>query len=135
VTSETPEQGQATTGSERRASTWVGVLTGLLVGAVGFIVAVLASLVSRVVWRTGLLDVPWGLGLAVAGSVSVVVLARAVGRLAGFAAAGGWLIGLFYVFSPRPEGDYIIASDALGYSFLALSVLAVMATAAWGSAS
>jgi hypothetical protein len=99
------------------------------------VVACLASLVARIVWRVDPVAVPWGLVLAVGGSVSLVVLARNVGRSAGFAAAGGWLVGLFYVFSPRSEGDYIIADDGLGYSYLLLSVLAVMIAAAWGAGS
>jgi hypothetical protein len=101
----------------------------------GFVVAALASLVARIVWRSDPVVVPWGLVLAVGGSVSVVVLAKTITRSAGYTAAAGWLVGLFYVFSPRIEGDYVIADDGLGYGFLLFSVLAVMTTAAWGSAS
>ncbi len=115
-----------------RGATW---LVALLALGAGFVVACLASLVSRIVWDVGPIAVPWGLVLSVAASVSLVVLARTIGRMPGFAAAGGWLVGLFYVFSPRAEGDYVIAGDALGYGFLLLSVLAVMIAAAWGSAS
>jgi hypothetical protein len=107
----------------------------LVAAGAGFVVAGLASVVSRVVWRVESLVLPWGLVLAVGGSVALVVLARAVTRSAGLAAAAGWLVGLFYVFSPRSEGDYVIAGDGLGYGFLVTSVLAVMVAAAWGSAS
>ncbi|MGH3506659.1 MAG: hypothetical protein ACRDO2_05585 [Nocardioidaceae bacterium] len=118
----------------RRAG-WVTAVLTVVVASAGFVVACLASLVARIVWRVDPVAVPWGLVLAVGGSASLVVLARTVGRSAGFAAAGGWLVGLFYVFSPRSEGDYIIADDGLGYSYLLLSVLAVMIAAAWGAGS
>jgi hypothetical protein len=91
--------------------------------------------VARIVWRVDGLVVPWGWVLAVAGSASLVVVARGVTRSAGIAAAAGWLIGLLYVFSPRTEGDYVIPDDALGVSFLLFAVLSVAVAAAWGSAS
>jgi hypothetical protein len=132
VTTQSPPPG-ATKGAGRPG--WFIALVSVVAAGAGFVVAGLASLVARIVWRSDPLVVPWGLVLAVGGSASLVVLARTITRSAGFAAAGGWLVGLFYVFSPRNEGDYVIAGDGLGYSFLLFSVIAVMATAAWGSAS
>jgi hypothetical protein len=115
--------------------TWLTVVLAVLTGAAGFMVAGVAALVSRVELELGPIRLPWGLVLAVAGSASLVVLARALGRAAGIAAAGGWLLGLFYVISTRPEGDYVVAKDALSYTFLVLSVLSVTVAAAWGSTS
>lgn len=111
------------------------MLIAAVAAGAGFVVSCLASVVARVVWQVGPVEVPWGLVLAVGGSVSLVVLARAVSRSAGMAAAGGWLVGLFYVFSPRSEGDYIIANDGLGYSYLLLAAVSVMSAAAWGTGS
>jgi hypothetical protein len=114
---------------------WLVGLLAVVAGGSGFAVAALASLVARIVWRADPVSIPWGLVLAVGGSASLIVLAKTLARSTGFAAAGGWLVGLFYVFSPRSEGDYVIAGDALGYGFLLLSVIAVMCAAAWGSGS
>lgn len=111
---------------------WFVALVALLAAAAGFVVAALASLVARIVWRTDVISIPWGLLLAVAGSASLVVLARSFSRSAGFAAVSGWVVGIFYALNPRPEGDYVIAGDALGISFLLLSLVAIMCAAAWG---
>lgn len=97
--------------------------------------AVLAGLLSRAVWRPDNLSVPWGLTLGVAASAAVVVLARSLTRPLGFAAAGGWLLGLVALLSGRREGDYVIASDSLGLAYLGLATSAVLAAALWPAVS
>lgn len=98
-------------------------------------VAVLACVDSRMVWRPGDPDqsttLPWGLLLGVAASVSVVLLARAVSRQNGFAAAGGWVVGLLGVLVGGRSGSYLIASDGLGYGFLVAASTATVVSAAW----
>ncbi len=100
------------------------------IGAASFCVAALAALVSRMAWRPGGIALPWGLILSIAASVGVVLLARAIGRPYGFAAAGGWIIGAGLVLGGRPEGDYLLAQDWLGLSFLLIAPVCVIVSAA-----
>lgn len=109
----------------------VGLVTAAVVAVMSLAVAVLAGLLSRVAWRPDDLVVPWGLLLAVAASAAAVVLARRLTRALGFAAAGGWILGLGALLSGRPEGDYVIASDLLGIAFMVLATVSVLAAAAW----
>lgn len=109
----------------------VGLVTASLVAALSLVVAVLAGLLSRAAWRPGDVVVPWGLLLGVGGSVATVVLARGMARPLGFAAAGGWVVGLAALLNGRPEGDYVIAGDLLGKAFLLSATVAVLATAMW----
>jgi hypothetical protein len=111
--------------------TTVAAGVGLL--AVSAVVAVCAGLVSRSAWRPSGVTVPWGLALAIVGSISLVVVARLfLGRLPGLAAAGGWLLGVALVLFWHPGGDYLFANDALGYAFLLGGTVAVLVTAGWG---
>ncbi|MBA3310491.1 MAG: hypothetical protein H0U28_10650 [Nocardioidaceae bacterium] len=107
-----------------------------LAGAVAtfaMVVALLAGLVSRVAWRPGgEVAVPWGLLLGTVGSASVVVLARAAGRGIGLVAAVGWIVGLALLMWGGPHGDFAIANDVWGLSFLLVATTAVIAAASWG---
>ena len=104
---------------------------GLAAAVVGsLLVSLCAGLVSRAVWRTGSLTLPWGLLLSIAGSVCVVGLARAIGgRRLGIAAGASWLCGIGVVLFWHPGGDYVFASDGLGLTFLLAGPVAVTATA------
>jgi hypothetical protein len=108
----------------------VAVGAGSLV--VGLLVAAAATLVSRMCWRPGSVTVPFGMVLAVAACAAVVLLARSVSRANGFAAAAGWLIGLGYVVNGTSGGGFLVAGDALGWSFLVLGTVASLGTALWG---
>lgn len=109
----------------------LGVLGAAIAVAIGGLVTeLMAAVVSRAAWRPDGLTVPWGLALAVAGSVAIVVLARAVSRGHGFVAAGGWVVGLAYLLAPRPQ--FVIAGDALGWGFIGLATGAVVVVAMWG---
>lgn len=114
--------------------TVVSLLIATVVAALAVAVAVLAGLLSRAVWRPGDLLLPWGLALGVAASVAAVVLARCLNRTLGYAAAGGWVLGLGALLSGRPEGDYVVASDFLGLAFLGVATVAVLVAALWRGA-
>jgi hypothetical protein len=101
----------------------------IVVGVVAVVVGVCAGWASRGVWRPAAIVVPWGLALAVGGSVSGVLIARTVSRGHGFVAAAGWIIGVGALLS---RGDTIIAGDTLGYAFLLGCTAAVIGSAAWG---
>ncbi|QIK74161.1 hypothetical protein [Nocardioides piscis] len=63
----------------------------------------------------------WGWGLAIglfAAVLGVVALPAGSRRLA-FAA--GWMAAVGLALWPRPEGDYLIAADAVGYALLIAS--------------
>jgi len=102
----------------------------------GFAVAVLAAVAARVVWRPGEgagVPVPVGLAVAVAASASIVALGRLYGRVYGVVAAAGWGVGALLVLQNRPEGDYLVAGDWLGWGFLVGAPFAVIAVALWGT--
>lgn len=97
-------------------------------------VAVLAALVSRLAWRpTSVVTVPWGLLLAASASAGLVVMAGQLARPLAFLAAGGWLVGVTVVLGGRPEGDYVLAQDWLGLSYLAVATAGVLGCAVRGS--
>jgi len=89
--------------------------------------AVCGFVVHRHVERDLPVGVPWGLVLAL---VSLFAVVRASGVLAGVhglaASAAGWVLTALWLQSPRPEGDFLLAGDALGYVFL-LGGMAAMA--------
>ena len=105
----------------------------LTVGAGGAVVAVLAAWVSRATWRAGGAAVPWGLALALAGSVGAVWVARALTPSAGFAVAAGWIIGVAYLLPGGPGGDFVLANDGYGNTFVLLGAVAVIVAALSGS--
>ncbi len=102
----------------------------LVVGLLGAVSAVFAAVVSRHVWRPDELMLPWGMVLAVAGSVAVVVAARSRGKAQGSVAAAGWIVGLLLVLA-GPGGDIVVAGDLRGYAFLLGATAAVLLTAGW----
>ena len=60
-----------------------------------------------------------GIGLALSLIATLAtVLALPPGWWARLPFAIGWLGVVFYVSNPRPEGDYLIASNAFGYTLL-----------------
>lgn len=97
-----------------------------------FVISGCAGLVSRAVWRTQSVTLPWGLVLGIAGSVCAIVLARTIGgRRLGIAAGASWLVGIGVLLFWHPGGDYVFASDGLGLTFLLAGPVAVTATALW----
>jgi len=108
----------------------VAAHAGLLV--CGVLVGLAAALVSRMVWRPSDVAVPWGLVLALTGSVAVVWLAGAWRRTAAFAAAAGWVVGVAAIVPGGPGGDLVIINDMYGNAFLLAGLVAVVAAAGWG---
>jgi hypothetical protein len=101
------------------------------VGLVGVLAGVCAGWVSRAVWRVGGAALPWGLVVAFAGSVSLVVLARSVRRTAAPVAVVSWFAGVVVLLV---RGDTIVAGDGLGIAFLVIVTGGVLLAATIGSA-
>lgn len=108
------------------------VIAGVVIAALSSSVAVLSALVSRMIWRPDLVAIPWGLGLAVAASVMVVLVSRMLGRRLAFVAAGTWIIATGLVLAGRPEGDYVFAQDGLGLGYLLVCTIGVISAAGAG---
>jgi hypothetical protein len=113
-----------------KAAASIGI--GIAFAVLAFVTAPLAALVSRMCLRPGSVTIPYGLILSALASVAVVVLARAVARGYAFAAAGAWLVGLGFVVEGTSGGGFLVASDALGWSFLVLDTSAVIGAALLG---
>ncbi|MFD1825995.1 MULTISPECIES: DUF6113 family protein [Mumia] len=106
-------------GRSRLALAWVAA------AVLGAVLAVAGLAVHRHV-DAGL---PWGLVLALAAAFFATRAAGMLGgRAAAVALAAGYGAVLALTMSSRPEGDYLVAADALGYSFL-LGAIAVLGIA------
>lgn len=93
------------------------VLLGLLTGLLGAFVHRHGLTISGV-------DLPWGLALAI---VTTGTVARASGHLVRVGAAWfglGWTLAVVVQQQARP-GSYLVAGDALGWSFMALGLLVI----------
>jgi len=98
------------------------MLRHLLAGVLGGAVAV----ASVVVHRMSALGLPLGLLLALAGSLTPAWWLHGSHRPRLAASyAGGWLVLFALVVRARPEGDYLLASDASGYALMASSLVLV----------
>jgi len=87
---------------------------------VGAVVSLATMIVHRHVWSPFGIELPWGLVLSL-GTTYLVVYAAAMldgGPTGAVCAAGGWVAMLVYLFGGRSEGDYLFASDWLGYTVL-----------------
>ncbi|HLL07148.1 MAG TPA: DUF6113 family protein [Nocardioidaceae bacterium] len=102
----------------------LGLLAAVVVGSV---LALVAVALHRMVWRSEAISLPWGLALGVAASVLCGLAAGLLlGRRAGtLALAAGWVLTVYWLLRGRPEGDYLVAGDALGWGFLATGVAAM----------
>lgn len=78
--------------------------------------------------------VPWGLLLAVVASALGALALAAVG--AGLAGVLGYAVGwcgvVLLVLAGRPEGDYLVGGDLLGWGFLLLACGGVFAATVLG---
>ncbi len=99
--------------------------------AVGFAlagaVAALAGLiVHRQALRVGGTPLPWGLGLGLATEYALL-RAAAAGRgiPAALGCGGGWALVVLALQRTRPEGDFLVAADWLGYGFVFGGMLTV----------
>lgn len=98
---------------------------GLSSTVLGAGVAGLALLVHRAA-------VPWGLLLAVAASGAGGLALVAAGRAGVLGYAAGWCVVVLLVLAGRPEGDYLVGGDLLGWGFLLLACGGVFAATVLG---
>ncbi len=85
---------------------------------VGLLVAVAGLAAHRQVWRSGQVAVPWGLALSLVTLLTTVLAARYLGGVtAVIGTSAGWVATVVWLQTPRPEGDFLLAADALGYGF------------------
>jgi len=104
--------------------TGLRVVSGLLLGAA---VAVLVLITHRGEVEVLGVRLPAGLVLAVVSSVLPSLVLRGLAGAAGVAGYGaGWCLVVLYASGGRPEGDYLVAGDWLGWTFLALATLGVV---------
>ena len=97
----------------------VSVIAPLAAGVLGFGVALLGLLVHRDATRLASIGVPWGVALSLLTSFAVVCAAGALsGAPAAACAAAGWVGCLLFALQGRPEGDYLLAADAVGQGFV-----------------
>ena len=99
----------------------------------GFLVAVVVGAVSGV---AGVLvhQAWWGLALGLTAALVTLAWLPPGPLRVGF--AGGWLLAVSRATITLPAGDYLVSADAAGWSFLAGSlVLVVAALASLGTSS
>lgn len=107
-------------------STWVWHLPVTVMGAA---VGVAATAVHRLEAGAFGAALPLGLALAVLATFAVALVLRRIpvpSRLA-TSYAVGWLVVFALALQGRPEGDYLVAGDAVGYALMltAAGVLAL----------
>ena len=104
----------------------VGNGAGLAVSAVLGAVSCLAGAVvhREAVFAGSVAVVPYGLALALATTWSVGWAMRQVfGAAGGVCVVVGWLLALAWLLLGRPEGDFVVANDWLGWGLLAGGVI------------
>ncbi len=107
------------------------VACGALLGAV---VAVLVLLTHRDEIDVLGVRVPAGLVLAVVASAMPSLALRILAGSAAVAGYGaGWALVVLLAITGRPEGDYLVAGDWLGWTFLGLASLAVVVVTVRGT--
>jgi hypothetical protein len=94
------------------------LLLGAYVGVVG-------ALVHRHTWRVGGIDWPWGLVLAVVATYVLVLAAGMSLPVGGAWFALGWGAALV-VQQLAPGGDYLVAADGLGWSYVGAGLGAIV---------
>ncbi|MBA2640444.1 MAG: hypothetical protein H0U77_10800 [Nocardioidaceae bacterium] len=99
-------------------------------------VGVLATAVHRSATDAAGISWHWGIVLSVVASVavSVGVATAGAGRAPVVAYGCGWSAAVLVLLGGRAEGDYLVAGDGLGWSFLVVSSLAVVAATLGGAA-
>jgi hypothetical protein len=95
------------------------VLAGLLAGVLGLAVALLGLFAHRDTTQVAGVELPWGLAVALLTAFALVCAAGARAGASGAAcAAAGWVVCVLLALSGRPEGDYLLAADAVGQGYL-----------------
>jgi N-acetyl-1-D-myo-inositol-2-amino-2-deoxy-alpha-D-glucopyranoside deacetylase len=109
--------------------TAVRVLLHALAVAAGVAAGVLGSFVHAL--TVGGFPVGLVCGLALSAAVFVAAGLAAGSRSGAAAAAGGWFLPLLALSAPRPEGDLVVAGDAVGYLWLVGGTVVAGAAVAW----
>jgi Family of unknown function (DUF6113) len=92
---------------------------GLLVHCLALLLGAAVSLASVAVHRRTAFGLPAGLALALATTFAVAWAFRQSPRPRLTTSYGaGWLVVFTIVLTGRPEGDYALASDVDGYTFI-----------------
>jgi FtsH-binding integral membrane protein len=96
----------------------IALTAGLCVGAVS--AAVAGAFVHPATVQVSGFGVPYGLIIALAGLIGLLVLAQwwAGSRIDKVFVAAAWLVPVFVLSQGRPAGDLVIAADARGLVFL-----------------
>jgi hypothetical protein len=66
----------------------------------------------------------WALALGAAATLAAELAVPRGGLRLMYAA--GWVLASAYFLLARPEGDFVVASDAIGYTFLGLGLLVLV---------
>ena len=95
-------------------------LTRVLLHAAVVLVGAVVALGAVAVHRSMLMQVPWGLVLALATTFAVLRALHHTGlRTLGATYTLGWLVVCGAAVLGRPEGDYVLAGDLRGYGLMA----------------
>lgn len=100
------------------------VVAGALLGATA---GLATAVVHRQTLRVSSVTVPWGLLLGLATSYTLIRALSLTGASVRGAAgcAVGWVVMVLVLHDSRPEGDFLVASDSLGYGFVLGGVVVV----------
>ena len=92
---------------------------------VAVVAAVCACFVHPTTVTFATLRLPVGLALALGGTAGVLAMGTLLSRTrwGSGAVAAAWLVTVVMLSLPRPEGDVVIAQDAVGLTFLGVGVV------------
>jgi hypothetical protein len=106
----------------RRAGIGAGLAASVGLGAVSCLVGAVVH--REAVFAGGYAVLPYGLLLALATTWSVGKAMQDVfGAAGGICVVVGWLTALSLLLLGRPEGDFVVANDFLGWGLLAGGVI------------
>ncbi|MCK9792249.1 DUF6113 family protein [Isoptericola sp. 4D.3] len=131
----TPPRASATTpGPVRPGRWWRSVVRTVLALVLGAVVGVLGTVAHRTQWN----DLPLGVVLALAITLSTAVLCRAWAGLGPLlAAAAGWVVAVQVLSVAGPGGDVLVPAQAVGlvwtYGGVAMFLVAAFLPRSWFS--
>jgi hypothetical protein len=106
----------------RHVGTGAGLAASVALGAVSCLAGAVVH--REAVFAGGIAVLPYGLLLALATTWWVGRAMRQVfGAAGGICVVLGWLTALSWLLLGRPEGDFVVANDMLGWGLLAGGVI------------